>query len=141
MWGRIAKLAVRVHRRQRVNNGVGVHLTGGWSIMPVISVDLEPPAKVPAAHLDSYPILLSTTPTKDDKAKANREAMLALVSELRDNLNWSSGQGKAKYQTQHTISRGMLLARDRIATVLDEGSPFLELCTLAGFGWDDSTPS
>ncbi|KAL8286354.1 hypothetical protein RQP46_004371 [Phenoliferia psychrophenolica] len=66
--------------------------------------------------------------------------MLGLVQELEDNLTWATGQGQGKYQKQH-LGRGMLLARDRIAMILDEGSPFLEICALAGFGWGDSTPS
>lgn len=103
-------------------------------------VELSVPLQRPAMHLSSYPIIQCTTPTSDDKAKANREAMLELIQQLGDNLQWATGQGKAKYQIQHTVKRGMLLARDRIASVLDEGSPFLELSALAGLGWDDSTP-
>lgn len=32
------------------------------------------------------------------------------------------------------------IARDRIALLLDPDSPFLELCTFAGFGLPDSSP-
>ncbi|KAM0754438.1 propionyl-CoA carboxylase beta chain [Meredithblackwellia eburnea MCA 4105] len=95
--------------------------------------------KVPS-HLYNYPVLPSTTSTTNDKAQANKTAMLDLVRQLDENLLWATGQGKGKYQKQH-LGRGMLLARDRISMLLDEGSPFLELCALAGFGWDDSTPS
>lgn len=35
----------------------------------------------------------------------------------------------------------MMLARDRLTMILDEGSPWLEIGALSGFEWDDSTPS
>lgn len=34
----------------------------------------------------------------------------------------------------------LCLARDRISLLLDEDSPFLELCTFAGYGLEDSSP-
>lgn len=93
-----------------------------------------------SSSLYSYPVLHLTTPTNDDKALANRAAQLELIQQLQDNLTWATGQGKGKYQAQH-ISRGMMLARDRLTMVLDEGSPWLEIGALSGFEWGDSTPS
>lgn len=93
-----------------------------------------------ARYLYEYPLLSVSTPVGDAKALANRAKMLELIGELGTNLEWATGQGKASAQRTH-LTRGMLLARDRIAMLLDPGSPWMELCALAGFGWEDSSPA
>ncbi|HWL99419.1 MAG TPA: carboxyl transferase domain-containing protein [Nocardioidaceae bacterium] len=59
--------------------------------------------------------------------------MSALVDELleRTARAWQGGSESAR--TKHT-DRGKMLARDRIDTLLDPGSPFLELSPLAAYG-------
>ena len=59
--------------------------------------------------------------------------MAALVDELRERTAraWQGGSESAR--TKHT-DRGKMLARDRIDTLLDPGSPFLELSPLAAYG-------
>lgn len=54
-----------------------------------------------------------------------------LVSELRNFTSQVLTGGGQKAIDRHT-ARGKLLARDRINLLLDKGSPFLELSTLAG---------
>ncbi|MCJ8169101.1 carboxyl transferase domain-containing protein [Atopomonas sediminilitoris] len=61
---------------------------------------------------------------------ANHAAMQALVDELKTLHDNIAQGGGAKAQARHT-SRGKLLPRERIAALLDAGSAFLELSTLA----------
>ena len=62
--------------------------------------------------------------------------MAALVDELRERTArvWQGGSEAAR--TKHT-DRGKMLARERIDTLLDPGSPFLELSPLAAYGMYD----
>ncbi|CAG8516558.1 5393_t:CDS:2 [Gigaspora rosea] len=57
---------------------------------------------------------------------------------LNERLNLAVKQGPNKAIEQH-LKRGQLLVRDRIDLLLDEDSPFLELCPLAGWGQDGMT--
>ncbi|MGH3356754.1 MAG: carboxyl transferase domain-containing protein [Nocardioidaceae bacterium] len=68
-------------------------------------------------------------------------AMRDLVAELRDRLAVARQGGSAAARDKH-LQRGKLLVRDRVDRVLDPGSPFLELSTLAANGmYDDAVPS
>ena len=62
----------------------------------------------------------------------NREAMLALVADLRAKIAVIEQGGGDKARDRHT-SRGKLLPRDRISRLLDPGSPFLELSQMAAY--------
>ncbi|TZF87770.1 carboxyl transferase domain-containing protein [Cognatilysobacter lacus] len=65
----------------------------------------------------------------------------ALADELRARLARAADGGGETARDRHT-SRGKLLARDRISTLLDEGSPFLEIAPLAAEGmYDDAAPA
>eukprot|EP00029_Vermamoeba_vermiformis_P012429 TRINITY_DN7246_c0_g1_i1.p1 TRINITY_DN7246_c0_g1~~TRINITY_DN7246_c0_g1_i1.p1 ORF type:complete len:537 (+),score=178.41 TRINITY_DN7246_c0_g1_i1:38-1648(+) len=66
--------------------------------------------------------------------KRNQE----LVADLNTQLGKALEQGKPEHIRRH-IEGGRLLARDRIELLLDQDSPFLELCPLAGLG-KDNTP-
>lgn len=55
-------------------------------------------------------------------------------------LATASSQGSETAQKSH-VGRGQLLARDRVALLLDEDSPFLELAPFAGHQLEDSTAS
>ncbi|MFO7705134.1 MAG: carboxyl transferase domain-containing protein [Halopseudomonas sp.] len=61
---------------------------------------------------------------------ANRDAMLLLVEDLRSVLRKVAEGGGATAQERH-VSRGKLLPRQRIDSLLDAGSPFLEIGQLA----------
>ncbi|KAF1708034.1 carboxyl transferase domain-containing protein [Pseudoxanthomonas sacheonensis] len=64
----------------------------------------------------------------------------ALVEELDRRLARAADGGGEKARNKHT-ERGKLLARDRIAALLDPGSPFLEIAPLAAEGmYDDAAP-
>src|SRR6202012_366324 len=63
----------------------------------------------------------------------NRDAMQSLVDDLRSTLRRNAAGGSAAARDKHTKA-GKLLARERIAALLDPGSPFLELSALAAQG-------
>jgi len=68
-------------------------------------------------------------------AVENREAMLAKLEELEAELAKAVAGGGEKYVARHR-ARGKLTARERIELLLDEGSAFLELQPLIGWGSD-----
>ena len=66
--------------------------------------------------------------------KANRDGMLALITRMRaleDRTRAASAAARDRFH-----KRGQLLPRERVALVLDPGSPFIELSTLAGYMFD-----
>lgn len=79
------------------------------------------------------PELTSAADPASEAWQANEEAQLALVAELRDKLAAARLGGGEKARARHT-ARGKLLPRDRVDTLLDPGSPFLELAPLAADG-------
>ncbi len=75
-------------------------------------------------------ILHTQINTRSPEFAANRAAMLDQVNDLRALLGRVSEGGGATAQQRH-VSRGKLLVRERIDTLLDAGSAFLELSPLA----------
>jgi acetyl-CoA carboxylase carboxyltransferase component len=76
----------------------------------------------------------------DATFRANRDRMQQLVAELRERLTRARDGGGAKY-LERSRAQGKLPVRDRIARLLDAGSPFLECSPLAAFGmYDDEAP-
>ena len=61
----------------------------------------------------------------------NKENMSKFVQELRDATMHCHKGGGEKAIAKHRL-RGKMLARERIDNLVDKGSPFLELSTLAG---------
>lgn len=70
--------------------------------------------------------------TRSADYMANRDLILSQVEALRSLLAQVREGGGSKAQERH-ISRGKLLARDRIDQLLDPGSPFLEIGQLAAY--------
>jgi len=67
--------------------------------------------------------------------QANRDGMLALIQRVRDCEQRSVGksaQSRARFE-----KRSQMLPRERLSLLLDPGTSFLELSTLAGLGLDD----
>jgi acetyl-CoA carboxylase carboxyltransferase component len=81
-------------------------------------------------------VLESHVTTTDPLFSANRERMAALVAELRAQVANAREGGGAKYLERHR-AQGKLPVRDRVARLLDRGSPFLELSPLAATGMYD----
>lgn len=66
--------------------------------------------------------------------QANREHMLCLLERVRryeHRTRERSAASRARFE-----KRGQLLPRERLSLLLDPGTPFLELATLAGLGLD-----
>ncbi|MCA1798498.1 MAG: methylcrotonoyl-CoA carboxylase [Xanthomonadaceae bacterium] len=86
------------------------------------------------------PVIQSTIDTGSAEFSANAEHMRGVVEDLRTQLSKSALGGGERARTKH-LERGKLLARDRIAALLDPGSPFLEIAPLAAHGmYDDDAP-
>ncbi len=70
----------------------------------------------------------------NDDFKDNYRGMTGLLAQLRERLGdeQAQWQGEARH-TERYQREGKLLARERIELLLDDDSPFLEICALAGF--------
>ena len=77
-----------------------------------------------------YP-LRSRVDNRSQAFQENVEANLASLEKLNSKLAKARAGGGEKYVTRHK-QRGKLLPRERVENLLDRGSPFLELCPLAG---------
>src|SRR5690554_791885 len=78
---------------------------------------------------------------RSDEFRANHDSMAAAVADLREKVSMIEQGGGPKNQERH-LSRGKLLPRERINTLIDEGSPFLELSQLAGYKvYDEEVPA
>ncbi len=76
-------------------------------------------------------LLSSAVDRHGDAFARNTAAHLALVEELKGRLDLYS-RGPESSRARHA-ARGKLLPRDRVDTLLDRGSPFLELSALASY--------
>ncbi len=76
----------------------------------------------------------------DAAFKSNSEYHRALAAELRSRIERVRQGGGDKYR-QRQEAQGKLFVRDRIERLLDPGSPFLELSTLAAWGMYSETAS
>ncbi|MFP5492145.1 MAG: carboxyl transferase domain-containing protein [Bacteriovoracia bacterium] len=84
--------------------------------------------------------LATSISTQSDDYRANFEHNKSLLNELRARLDKTREGGGSDAIKKHK-SRGKLMARERIDRVLDPGSPFLELSTLAADGvYEDDVP-
>jgi acetyl-CoA carboxylase carboxyltransferase component len=76
---------------------------------------------------------------RSDSFRANLAAMEDALATLAADLGRAREGGGEKANRRH-VERGRLLPRDRIAHLLDRGSPWLELCALAGMEIDGGKP-
>ncbi|MCX5246191.1 methylcrotonoyl-CoA carboxylase [Streptomyces sp. NBC_00201] len=91
--------------------------------------------------MQEAPELTSAADPASEAWQANEAAHRALVEELRGKLAAARLGGGEKARARHT-ARGKLLPRDRVDTLLDAGSPFLELAPLAADGmYDGAAPA
>ncbi len=80
----------------------------------------------------------SNVDTASPEFQSNRTAMRALIAELQERRTQAAEGGPLRSRERH-LSRGKLLPRDRVMTLVDPGSPFLELSPLAANGmYDDA---
>jgi 3-methylcrotonyl-CoA carboxylase beta subunit len=76
-----------------------------------------------------------------EQAKANRAAHLEALAQVSEAAERAAAGGGARARERH-LSRGKMLPRERVANLLDPGSPFLEVGALAGHGlYDGAAPA
>ena len=86
-------------------------------------------------------VLKSDISPRSAEFQENRAAMAALVEDLRGRVAKVKEGGGEAARDKH-LARGKLLPRERIRTLLDVGSPFLELSQLAASGlYGDEVPA
>ena len=79
------------------------------------------------------PVIKSEIATGSDSFKANASRMAALVADIADKARTVEQGGTDDARERH-VSRGKLLPRERLAQLLDTGSPFLEIGQFAAWG-------
>ncbi|MEV7510691.1 carboxyl transferase domain-containing protein [Streptomyces sp. NPDC090085] len=83
--------------------------------------------------MQQAPVLTSAADPASEAWRTNEAAHRELSEGLRARLDAARLGGGEKARARHT-ARGKLLPRDRVDTLLDPGSPFLELAPLAAEG-------
>lgn len=83
------------------------------------------------------PILHSSLQTGSPDFEANVAHMQAQVDDLKDKVAQVALGGSERARDKH-IARGKLLPRDRVSTLIDPGTAFLELSQLAAYGMYDA---
>jgi 3-methylcrotonyl-CoA carboxylase beta subunit len=78
-------------------------------------------------------MLASAASPASEAFRANREAHLAALAEIEAAVRLAAAGGGAQAAERHA-SRGKMLPRDRVAGLLDAGSPFLEVGATAAHG-------
>lgn len=76
---------------------------------------------------------LTTAVVHDEVFERTQGAQQELARRLRERLAEIALGGPAASRERH-VARGKLLPRDRVARLLDEGSPFIEVAPLAAEG-------
>lgn len=85
-------------------------------------------------------VIRSQIDIRSEAFQRNAEALRAQVEDLRQLVERLQKGGGEAACARH-IARGKLLPRERIRTLLDPGSPFLELSQLAAYGlYNDEVP-
>ena len=82
------------------------------------------------------PTLASSISPASDAFRANAERMKALVADIAAKAATVERGGSEEARERHT-SRGKLLPRQRLAQLIDPGSPFLEIGQFAAWGLYD----
>ncbi|MCJ8054108.1 methylcrotonoyl-CoA carboxylase [Shinella curvata] len=86
------------------------------------------------------PVIPSAVNTRSAVFETNQKAMLDALALVEDAAGLAMDGGGAKARERH-VARGKLLPRDRVAQLLDPGSPFLEIGLTAGHGlYDGASP-
>ncbi len=78
-------------------------------------------------------VIDSRIDTRSEAFRANAERTRGLVDDLRAKVRAVKEGGGERARERH-LSRGKLLPRDRVRTLLDPGAPFLEFSQLAADG-------
>ncbi|WP_369602757.1 acyl-CoA carboxylase subunit beta [Hahella sp. SMD15-11] len=81
------------------------------------------------------PVIESTLHPGSDEFSRNRDAMLEAIASFRAVERKVVEKAEAAREKFH--KKGKLLPRERLGLLLDRNSPFLELCSLAGYRMHD----
>jgi 3-methylcrotonyl-CoA carboxylase beta subunit len=82
--------------------------------------------------------IATSVDTTTNEFRANQAAMRALIADLEARRAKAAQGGPPRARERH-LGRGKLLPRDRVMTLIDPGTPFLELSALAADGmYDDA---
>ena len=84
-------------------------------------------------------VMKSEVSTAGEEYRRNRQAYEARIADLHARRAAASVGGPERARRLHK-ERKQLLPRERIAALLDPGSPFLEFCQLAGEGMYEGVP-
>jgi 3-methylcrotonyl-CoA carboxylase beta subunit len=85
-------------------------------------------------------VIDSILDTRSDDFQANSKAMCVLVEDLKSKTAKIAAGASQAARDKH-LARGKLLPRDRVNTLLDPATPFLEIAPLAAFGlYEDAVP-
>lgn len=87
------------------------------------------------------PVVKTKIDRESDEFRQNMAANIALVENLREVKEQILTGGSARSRERHLV-RGKLLPRDRIDTLIDDGSQFLEIGQLAAMDvYEDDVPA
>jgi 3-methylcrotonyl-CoA carboxylase beta subunit len=87
------------------------------------------------------PLLATALDPRSAEFRANAAAMRAVVDDLQEKTETIALGGDEASRQRH-ISRGKLLPRERVRTLIDPGSPFLEFSAFAAHGmYDGGVPA
>ncbi len=84
--------------------------------------------------------VLKSALIRDEEFEENFQYNVRLASQLKETLEKSVNPPEDDFIRRHH-SRGKLLARERVERLIDPGTPFLELGTLAGYELYDGVPA
>ncbi|CRG87708.1 3-methylcrotonyl-CoA carboxylase beta subunit [Talaromyces islandicus] len=82
-------------------------------------------------HANAISVLQSSVDTESADFKENARQMSELVEKMTD-LHTKIAQGGPQKARDKHIARGKMLPRDRVTSLIDPGTSFLELSSLAG---------
>ncbi|MEN8709784.1 MAG: carboxyl transferase domain-containing protein, partial [Paracoccaceae bacterium] len=86
-------------------------------------------------------VLTSSISPASDGFKANVAAHEAAMAPVQEAANLAIAGGGETARERH-LSRGKILPRDRVARLLDPGSPFMEIGMFAAFDmYDGASPA
>jgi 3-methylcrotonyl-CoA carboxylase beta subunit len=77
-------------------------------------------------------VIQSSVDPSSDVYRANAQAWGPLLAEL-DERRAAAAEGGSQRTRERHVARGKLLARERVARLIDPGSPFLEIASLAAY--------
>ncbi|KAJ3218555.1 Methylcrotonoyl-CoA carboxylase beta chain, mitochondrial [Dinochytrium kinnereticum] len=117
-------------------------LRNSWKLAQrsLLSAEYRPISSI-SSVFEQAPVIENTIDTTSDEFKENATRMNLLTARLREDVGRIK-QGGGEVARKRHLSRNKLLPRDRIDSLLDKGSPFLEFSQFAGHNlYEDDVPA